>query len=304
MPHGKPPPTHNARWMSVDIYILLIILAGDQFELPADRYQKVKDVAKFIIYVFSFYWFSSGIAADAPVNFLNLWKDIAFWAQYDAPLAEAALKKLRSHLWYLHPRTVIYSLFSDKVELQRKEAMAQKLLLFKDHWESKIVIGKPNIECLSVSSDSKLKDFCTEESWLLHKITKIPFSFLSAKPDDWKTDRNYLKLEKIVKRMKITNDCGERWVKLGVDFAGKNCKYLGERHAMYQVVERERCQYPDDRKSTRSASLFDNLNEHSSGEDDRESSQEEEESDEEEEESSSDDESIKEDDSDDEIWLH
>jgi hypothetical protein len=197
-----------------------------------------------------------------------LWKDLEKWRQYDEVIAEAAQKKLARHLSYLHGRQVSYAFFSNKVDDDEKEAMAQRLLFFKDQVKDEILWGKPDSKSIRVSADSKLRDFVTEESWLLAQITKIPFSFLPLPASSWKKDPNFEKLRKIVGRMKVVNDCAEHWVKLGTDFAGKNCKAMDDRQAMYQVVERERA--PNHNKATRKAGLMDNLNEEEGEEEEEE----------------------------------
>ena len=67
---------------------------------------------------------------------------------HDSEIAEEGLKTLSRHLWYLNPVTVMFALFSDKVEQDTKSRMAARLLSVRSQVQpnSKLNMNIPNHE--------------------------------------------------------------------------------------------------------------------------------------------------------------
>ena len=80
----------------------------------------------------------------------------------DKEIAADALQVIRSHLWYLHPQTVVFTLFSPSVDTADQDEMAQKLSSVTAH-ESYAIAN------VSVDDDTLLQDPIDEQSWLLFK---------------------------------------------------------------------------------------------------------------------------------------
>ena len=79
--------------------------------------KKIKDIAKFSIFNYVPWWFASSKVAEAPYN-----------AQINIICSSAALKGLSKHLWYLTEELAPLILFSDIVDDDTKQKVAEKLL--------------------------------------------------------------------------------------------------------------------------------------------------------------------------------
>lgn len=75
-----------------------------------------KELSLFYAIVYIKFWFLAPIATDAPKNDLDLYKILVQYHKINSKLSNAALTKLRNHLWYVGPELVILSLFSEKVK--------------------------------------------------------------------------------------------------------------------------------------------------------------------------------------------
>ena len=112
----------------------------------------------------------SSDGSDAPFNDLSLYKKLLNFRAMDVQLAEEALNNFSSHLWYLTPIIVVLSLFSEKVDVDTKSRIVEKILSRK--FESPVNdLNKPafpvmfsfitgNVGLLrSFTEDSNLQDY-------------------------------------------------------------------------------------------------------------------------------------------------
>ena len=67
------------------------------------------------------------------MNDLVLYQRFLQYKSVDKEIATAALQVIRPHLWYLHPQTVVFTLFSPSVDTAGKDEMAQKLSTVAAH---------------------------------------------------------------------------------------------------------------------------------------------------------------------------
>ena len=87
--------------MGAIIYILKMILVGDDlYDMGATQQHGVTDLAFFIAYIYSYYWFAIPVSADVPSPTLMLWKDLKQWAVPDPALSSVCIKKLDMHTWF------------------------------------------------------------------------------------------------------------------------------------------------------------------------------------------------------------
>jgi hypothetical protein len=115
--------------MAALIYILkMIIVGGERFNLGAAQGKGLLDLAFFILYVYSYYWFSAPVPADAPFLTLCFWKDLKRWEVRDPSLSDACIKKLDGHTWYVSARNVILALFSTLVDAETKMKIVEALM--------------------------------------------------------------------------------------------------------------------------------------------------------------------------------
>ena len=151
---------HHAKWMGASLYILKMVIVGlDKIGLDAFQEHGLLDMAFFIVYLYSYYWFSIPVSADAPHLTLMLWKDLKKWAARNPALSAVCLKKLDLHTWYLSPRSILLALFSSQVSDESKTAIT---IAMKENPPILLDIGKP--EKPKIYHDSTLSSFVNSES--------------------------------------------------------------------------------------------------------------------------------------------
>ena len=142
------------------LYILkMIIIGGERLDLGVAQRKGLLDLAFFLVYIYSYYWFSVPVPADALFLTLSFWKDLRRWEARDPSLSSACLRKLDSHTWFLSPRHVIFGFFSAKMDNETKMEIVKALMA---NPKFDVPMGKP--ERPSIYEDSKLEGFVTFES--------------------------------------------------------------------------------------------------------------------------------------------
>ena len=175
-----------------------------QLELEDDLVEKLQRVVLFIALIYAPAWLSASAAADAPVNDLILLQRLLRYRDVDCQIADAALAAIRRHLWYLRPHTVVFALFSDKVEDSVKQEMAERL--------SSLPVPEVFVQDnVSVDEKTSLADLVDESSWLifsrLHLSDPIRLSLPVAV---WGEDPSYREAKKVIQALSVTNDVAER----------------------------------------------------------------------------------------------
>ena len=218
--------------MGASLYILKLVIAGqDKIGLGASQKHGLLDLAFFIVYLYSYYWFSIPVSADAPHLTLMLRKELKKWATRDPALSAVCLKKLDLHTWYSSPRSIPLAHFSSRVSDESKTAIT---IAMKKNPPIPVDIGKP--ENPKIYDDSTLSSLVNSESWLFFKLLRIEPTFLSLPINEWQDNASYLELSNIVLSIPAVNDAAERTVKLGSDFTGVITKNE-TRQAILQEVE-------------------------------------------------------------------
>ena len=119
------------------------------------------------------------------------------------------------YYWYLSPSTVLFSLASEKLEDDDKSSIAARLLSLPK--PDKIKLGYP--EFPKLSEKTELRDLVTSDSWKLFDILKISPDWLALPPADWDSNPDYIEFRNFVRKVKVTNNCAERGVKLTTDYS-------------------------------------------------------------------------------------
>lgn len=92
-----PGATSHARWMAKAIYSLKIFLFREQFELTSAEIDGLRDICIFLIKLYIKPWYGCTNAIAAPLQDLNFVKDCIKFAQTDAAVSAAVLKKVTNH---------------------------------------------------------------------------------------------------------------------------------------------------------------------------------------------------------------
>ena len=96
-----------------------------------------------------------------------------------------------------------------------------------------------------------LVDFVSKSSRNLFTTLGLPEGFLAEDPESWTTRDDFKAAEALIKTLAVTNDNAERGVALIQD-AAQSKRFRCEEQLQYalQVIEQNRANFPDARKST------------------------------------------------------
>lgn len=244
----KPGAIHQARWMACNIYATKMFMFHDQMAYDYEVTSKLKRVNMFLSLFYTSNWMKASIGADAPINDLQLVKDMIAYIDIDREVAQAVLQKLENHYWYLTEEIVPFALFSTlpAMTVTLKQDIASKILdsPVPDH----LRLGKPLFR--KVSRDTTLADLIGPESHTLFQSLNIGTGWLAKPVEDWSSEAEFQTAEKFVRSVKVVNDAAERGVKLISDFSTIITTDPEQRQALLQAVENHRKKFPDFKKKT------------------------------------------------------
>lgn len=256
----RPGAIHKARWMAKLLYsIKIALLENHIIQLPqgtvTTKHQlpKIRDFVLFATIIYSSWWITCDNAADAPWNDLNLYKHLLAYDAVNSAVSQSAIRALKRHLWYLTEEMVPLALFSEKVPMDEKQALADKLLAVKP--EEEVITpcnrfgtgyGKPQFP-ENITQSTSLAELAGSNSWFTLRILQIDHEFLADKVENWPLCAAYQSSIVSVGAINVINDTAERGVKLSSDFLGAA---RSERHYqnILQVVEQDRKNMPNLRK--------------------------------------------------------
>jgi len=259
----RPGALHKARWMAKLIYSIKIALCEKQIgELPegtiTTRHQvpKIRAFATFVTHIYVEWWLACKTAVDAPWNDLLLYKRLLEYEVVDKNISHTAIRALNRHLWYLTAEMVPLALFSKRVPLLERQALADALLQlrpltdltapenrFGNGW------GKPRFP-VSINSSTRLCELVGADSWFAIHRLQLDVSFLYLPVDEWYNTRAYISSAGNVQSVNVVNDGAERGVKLASDFV-QTARSDDHFQNVLQVVEKHRKDTPNLRNKRR-----------------------------------------------------
>ena len=176
------------------------------------------------------------------------------WQDVDKSLANAVLKKLKHHTWYLNQEYIPLSLFSDLISDRQKSQIATRLLEIQPKQSENYQYGHPTEVDLPTNRREglslELLDFIGNGSNFLFDVLNFDRSWLNLHVSEWKNSESYRCMEDFVHHLKTTNEAAERGVKMISDFANSLTKNETERQALLQVVQCHRRYHPGQKKSS------------------------------------------------------
>ena len=208
-------------------------------------------------------WMTLTLARDAPVNDVlpvNSLKEIPSHLINTYPLfksmGEAMNSKLKQHLWYLSEEFVVFSLFSEKINVAQKNKCRKVMLShYTEHLEP--VKGKLITPMISEMKSIEISILFGRESWRLLRLCGIEGkSFLVKTASSWENCNDYKMLKNIVSNFVVVNDVAERAVLLAKTLQNKLTKKSDIKHALVNVIPelRKICQ------SQKKEDLFKDIN--------------------------------------------
>ena len=175
--------------------------------------------------VYCKWWIRCPLPASAPLNDLDLLVSIANYP--DKIVAEAAMKAVKRHLWYLTEEMVPLALFSPDLSNKKKDELSKYILKLNDESNNEKIVtnrhgtsfGKPNFP--TIKEDYKqlsLLKFVGKDSLGFFKILGLEWDFLKCPSSMWPNIESFKIAEKVVNHIHVVNDAAERGVKIANDF--------------------------------------------------------------------------------------
>ncbi|KAG0717012.1 hypothetical protein GWK47_008322 [Chionoecetes opilio] len=157
--------------MAKAIYTLKMTMFKNEFELTPRELRSLQEMSVFIILIYARAWFEAPLAADAPFNDLTLFHDLHKYRDLNSKISEATVKTFKRHFWYLGTDLVGLALFSDKVTIEGKTKMVEKLAIDKDLDKKRWTTAPQD------PSSVTLSDLVTKESLFSFTELKLDASF-------------------------------------------------------------------------------------------------------------------------------
>ena len=227
---------------------------SDQMSYDREFVKKLHRINFFIALFYVPAWLKCNIGMDAPTNDLTFLHDMLRYKNKNPTVADTAFNKLSWHHWYRMQETVAFSFFSQHPLLtnKMKESMAFQLLLIlpPDEFLKGIPVFKRNI-----NKCSKLCDVIGFKTWFIFECLRMDKDWLYDKPEQWAANESFKKGQKFVANIKVVNNAAEKTVKLYSDYAAILTENKEQRASLLQVVEKQRKQVGNFKKSTLALNL-------------------------------------------------
>lgn len=243
----KPGAFHHARWMAKVIYCIKIYLFRDQFDMTLTEESELLEFCLFITLIYVKSWSTAPNALDAPINDLNLCKDLMAYAEINASASDAAVIAFQRHLWYLGPNLLPLSLFSSKVSADVKLKMIQcaralpKTAVKKEgrKYDSKVFPANLN-----------LNSFVDANFFKFFNRFYINQHFLNTHPNEWDNRPDFKDHVLRLSKLKVVNDSAERGIAMISTFNNSITQDEDQKQFLLQVIEKHRKEFPTCKKST------------------------------------------------------
>ena len=232
----RPGAYHHARFMAHTIYAPKMYAWSEQMGYDDDFLQNLEVFVCFVACLFAKHWLEATRGVDAPYNDLNFYKNVVQFAEDFPALSEKVLPVIQRHTWYLTQEVVIFALFSNKVDSDVKQKMAEKLCSLPK--PGLYAQGKPVLPVLEPKTE--LVDLVGENSHFLFHLLGVDSGWLSAEVSLWEENQDYMTMKEFVTTVKVVNDPAERGVKLCQDFLTLLSRQSDVHGDILQVVEQHR----------------------------------------------------------------
>ena len=159
------------------IYALKIDLLGSKIleELPrgavfaVQQQKKIQQFVQFVVFCYIPWWITAPIPSRAPENDVMLIESLQQYRTIDSICADAAIKSLDSHTWYLTEELVPLALFSSNVNNAMKNKMVEKIMINRQVCSKRFGsgYGKPKCPKVPRTGPIDLTIFVGDNSWSL-----------------------------------------------------------------------------------------------------------------------------------------
>ena len=152
-------------------------------------------------------------------------QDLQQFHSVNSKTSRAALKAFSEHTWFLTEEMVPLALFSDKLEDDQKQFLANKIMctepqptFLNRHGSG---FGKPNLPSIPhQETDLNLAQFAGTQSKTFFSLMKLDLNFLSIPSSLLASTPKYNSTKEVVDGIQVVNDAAERGVKLCYGYIG------------------------------------------------------------------------------------
>jgi hypothetical protein len=243
---SRPGAIHQARWMARNIYSMKMFMFAGHLEYSVQTQSKLARMNTFLALFYTPRWMSAASAADAPVHDLSLIQDMLRYKETDPELANAVLKKMDNHMWYLTQEMVPFVLFSSNVSNSLKQDIANQL--HRTERPESFRRGKPPFP--KITGKTTLMELIGPESHFLFEVLGIDTKRQADPAESWQDNNDFRVARDYVISLKVVNDIAERGVKMMTDFAEVLTKDCKQREYLLQAVEYNRERFNSFKKAT------------------------------------------------------
>ncbi|KAJ8665879.1 hypothetical protein QAD02_007541 [Eretmocerus hayati] len=190
------------------------------------------------------------MAIKAPNNDQTLIEDLYKFKRILPDVADAALREIRNHLWYLVPETSAISVLDRNVPIQTKMEMAEALQdgvgFERESPKESIVNNGSDSDVLSGRDmNSSINSYSLR--FFERFEVKTDFSKLSVALRD--SDPDFLDKLEVVRFLRVVNDTAERAVKLTEEYINRT-KDEDPKQALFLTILHYKRAYSDANKRT------------------------------------------------------
>ena len=158
----------------------------------------------------------------------------------DATIADAVVRSLQRHLWYLTEELVVFGFFDSELDNEVQASMANALI--RTPRPNQFEPGKPGFPN-NLTDHPAMEQFVGPKSWLLFELLGNTGNWLQLPVDQWVFDNQYLDMKNTVNRIEVVNDAAERTVKDVQDYANA-ARDGGRREKIILVSNSHRVKVP------------------------------------------------------------
>ena len=218
--------------MSKVIYAIKMFMFRDQLELSPTEVVALEQFTLFATLIYMKHWFLCPISIAAPASDLALLQKLSKYTAINPIVANAGIKAMKRHLWYLSENLVGLALFDPEVSAGTKAAMVKSF-----EKPAGALVKRLNGQNLADIADLRLEHFASSRSLDLFTRLEFDISFLRDDPILWPGKPSFQLALKCAQALKVVNDVAERGVALMSDYSQILTHDETQRQAILQVVE-------------------------------------------------------------------
>lgn len=206
-----PGAINRARWMMQIIYSLKICIFKNQIQsfVSNSKIDALLEFNSFILRVYIKNWYLCQCPRYAPLNDLNLLKELDKYKHFNGAVSHATLKTFLRHQWYLSEKLSALAFFDERIDSKTLRLMLKNLHVPSNDKE----LIKADLK-EDMLKHREIQSFISKDSLSFFETCNISTAFLYIDPEKWKTNKLFIEAKNIVDKMLVVNDVAERGVAL------------------------------------------------------------------------------------------